>query len=328
MKIKTCQNEKNIIFEGDKYMENVVLHVAIVQWLNLKKIQVKYSSYIKYKKVIQLHIEPSFGECRASDINELMIYQFFMNKKKEVSSSMLQTIRYLLKAILTYAQSEYAFPNIEFDHIRLPVNKIKQKCLTKEEEVKLCGYCTENNTSLSLSILFGLYAGMRIGEICGLRWKDIDLKKDIIQVHYTVQRLENEKINEHRTSLYILEPKSQSSEREIPLVPFLKNYLIHYQQMIKCDENTFIISCKKRPMDPRTLQYQYKQLCKKLEIQDSFHSLRHRFATSCIEHQVDVKSLSEILGHADVVTTLKRYVHSSMEYKKEQLSKLKVPHFS
>lgn len=306
-------------------MENVVLHVVMAQWLNLKKMQVKYSTFVKYKKVIECHIDPYFGRYTAHDLNEALLYDFFMLKKEEVSGSMLQTMRYLLKAILSYACRDHGYPVISLDQIRLSMNKPLYKGLTKDEEQRLSSYGCEHLSALSLSILLGLYAGMRIGEICALRWQDVDLEEGLIQVHHTVQRLEKEDCTQDRTSLFLTEPKSHSSERAIPLIPFLQHYLRRYQECHGGDQDVFVISQEKKPLDPRTLQYRYKQLCQKMDIQQSFHSLRHRFATSCIENQVDVKSLSEVLGHADITTTLRRYVHSSMEFKKKQLSKLAVP---
>ena len=160
------------------------------------------------------------------------------------------------------------------------------------------------------------YTGLRIGEVCGLKWCDIDLNKGIFKVRQTVQRIY---VNSS-TKLTIDTPKSKSSVREIPLPKFLTEILRNF----KSDDSAFILSGKENPTDPRTLQYRFKSLLKKADLPSiNYHSLRHMFATNCIALGFDVKTLSEILGHATVETTLNRYVHSSMERKTVCMNLLK-----
>ena len=161
-----------------------------------------------------------------------------------------------------------------------------------------------------------MFTGLRIGELCALKWSDIDLSQRTISVSRTIQRIKVQ----GGTQLIITEPKSISSVREIPIpdciLPLLKNF---------CSKGeSYILSGTAKPVEPRTMQYRFQALLKKAKLPSiHFHALRHMFATNCVELGFDVKSLSEILGHSGVEITLNRYVHSSLERKKAFMKKLK-----
>ena len=165
-----------------------------------------------------------------------------------------------------------------------------------------------------LAVLLSYNMGLRIGEVCGLRWDDIDLHKGTLTIRKTVQRIyENRK-----TKIYIGSPKSKCSERIIPIPGFLLPILKEYK---RCE---YVLSGCEKVVEPRTLQYRFKTLLKKAKIPSvTFHSLRHSFATNCIKLGFDVKTLSEILGHSSVEITLNRYVHSSMDRKRACMDMMK-----
>ena len=161
-----------------------------------------------------------------------------------------------------------------------------------------------------------LFTGLRIGELCALKWSDIDLSNRTISVSKTIQRI----AVQGGTQLVITEPKSISSVREIPIPDCIFSLLRKF-----CSNADFyILSGMTKPVEPRTMQYRFQALLKKAKLPSiHFHALRHMFATNCVELGIDVKSLSEILGHSGVEITLNRYVHSSLERKKAFMKKLK-----
>ena len=304
-------------------MQTISFENVADQWLTLKKMQVKPSTFVKYQTIWEVHLKPSFGQYQLLEISEEAVMTFFLDQMEKTSGSLLQTMRYLLKAMLGYARHKYGQPTISFNYIKLPLAKMRTSTLSHDEEVRLDEYCFSHCNDTSIGILLGLYGGLRIGEICGLKWADIDLEEGLIYVQRTIQRI-SDTSSTKKTQVVILDPKTPSSQRIVPLTDFMNQFLKKYQaSQTDVVADHFLLSGSDVPLEPRTLQYRYHRICKKLDIQLTFHGLRHSFATRCIEQQVDPKSLSEMLGHADVTTTLKRYVHSSLSFKKEQMAKIK-----
>lgn len=166
------------------------------------------------------------------------------------------------------------------------------------------------------AVLLCLYAGLRIGELCALRWSDIDFDGKTLTVKRTVQRIV---VPGHMTKTILLEtdPKSESSRRTIPLASELLEILSRFK-----GEQRYVFG-EEKPLDPRTMQNRFKKILKEAGIDGrTFHTLRHTFATNCVENGMDVKTLSEILGHSDVKTTLNRYVHPTMDSKRKQIGAL------
>lgn len=169
----------------------------------------------------------------------------------------------------------------------------------------VCGYSAESQ-------------GVHLGELCALKWENIDLEKKILTVRNTAQRIKNIG-GTTATKLVVTSPKSSSSVREIPLPEFI----IPLLSKAKANSGCYLLSGTRNIVEPRVMQYRFKRVLSDLSLPDvSFHSLRHGFATNCIAIGVDVKTLSEILGHSSVEITLNRYVHSSMERKAEYMKTL------
>ena len=165
-----------------------------------------------------------------------------------------------------------------------------------------------------------LYTGLRVGEICALKWGDVNFEEKTIYVHQTMQRLQCMESGERKTQILISNPKSDSSVRWIPIPDSLFNLICQY----KFPENAyFLTGTSKQYIEPRNMQNKFKKAIKECNIENAnFHALRHTFATRCIELGFDIKSLSEILGHSNVNITLNRYVHPSMELKQQNMNKL------
>ncbi|MDE6777361.1 MAG: site-specific integrase, partial [Oscillospiraceae bacterium] len=180
----------------------------------------------------------------------------------------------------------------------------------KQQEI-LKKYIMNHQNVTTLGIALSLYTGIRIGELCALQWADIDLKKRILTVRKTIQRIQSTNKN-HRTRLVITAPKSNSSCREIPIPDCLYKMLLKF----KSNQNIYILSTKTKPIEPRTMQYRFAKILKNANLPSvHYHTLRHAFATNCVALGFDIKILSEILGHSSVELTLNRYVHSSMKRK-------------
>ena len=175
----------------------------------------------------------------------------------------------------------------------------------------------------TLGFLIALYTGVRIGELCALQWQDIDLNDKVLHITKTLQRIKNPDPKGPKTIIFIGEPKSAKSYRDIPIPPFL---FAAFSQM-KASKHAYVLTEQvSRFLEPRTYQEKYKRYLKEFGIRDvKFHVLRHTFATRAIAQGFEIKSLSEILGHASVSFTLEKYVHSSIELKKSCMDKMTAP---
>lgn len=299
------------------------------EWLYSKKMSVKYSTYIKYKNLIETQILPFFQKHSINTINETLIIDYLNEKyKHNYSHSTTTSIRFLLKSILTYAEIKYQVKHIDFQFIKLSHEKIESTILSSYQISCLDEYCFQHINPISLSILLALYGGLRIGEICALQWKDINLEHGIITVSKTLQRLENQDQSTTKTSLMILKPKTLSSQRQVPVPQFIIEYFQQYYSIYFHHNDDYILSHTDKKMDPRTIQYRFKKVCEIYHFSINFHALRHTYATQCVEIGIEIKSLSEILGHSNISTTLNRYVHSSLSFKQNQINKIKKSYFS
>ncbi|MBQ9745412.1 MAG: site-specific integrase, partial [Clostridia bacterium] len=181
----------------------------------------------------------------------------------------------------------------------------------------------DSEDTTSLGILFALFTGVRIGELCGLRWEDIDLRSSTPCVRRTVERIADlDPLSPAKTKVIISEPKTESSVRTIPLPSFLAEYL----RRVQMAGEVYLVSGNTETPEPHCFYVRYKNFLKKHGIGDyTFHALRHTFATQCVEYGFDTKSLAEILGHSSVTTTMAFYVHPTMEQKRAQMELLAPP---
>jgi integrase len=204
----------------------------------------------------------------------------------------------------------------------LPKPKPKEAVLfNKSEQSSLEKFLIAAESLFSVGVLISLFLGIRIGELCALKWKDVDLAAKEIHVRHTLQRIKNFDVNKkNKTELVLTEPKSDKSHRTVPLPDFLIPILAKW----KVDGDYFVLSGTKKPVEPRTVQNRFKRLLNGAGLPSTnFHSLHHLFATNCLQCNCDVKTLSELLGHSSADTTLKRYVHTSDERKRECINMLK-----
>lgn len=222
---------------------------------------VKRSTYLKYESIIKLHLNPCFSTYMMNDINEQAICRFFTDEisVKNLSKSTLCTVRFVFKSICHYAEEKYHASHIHFEMIKMPIHNEKCSYLSNQEKQYLETYCLQNYNSLSIAIGLGLYAGLRIGEICSLQWQDIDLQKGIITISKTVQRLKNTEDSQTKTILQISSPKTLTSHRKVPIPHFFIQHLQQYATYPSIQSNDYVLSQNSKIMDPRTIQYQLKK---------------------------------------------------------------------
>ena len=296
---------------------------AVRKWLEEKEPGIKEQTYRRYQQCIDTHIIPYFGDVKCSAITQNTVDDFLKQKrlsgrldgKGGLSQSTIRGMCIILQSILLFAyQKKMGIP--EMIQIKKPrVEKKKISVLKPNEQKRLETVLLEVPTDTNLAIYLALHTGMRIGEICALHWSDIDWEERLLFVRSTV-------IRNKKGQLVITSPKSETSQRAIPLTRQLVNLLAAEHER-SCSEFVFSSPRKDTFLNPRTLQYRFQTLLTRLGISRiSFHALRHTFATRWIEFGMDVKSLSEVLGHAGVQITLDIYVHSSDKLKREAIEKL------
>lgn len=286
------------------------------EWLLQVEPTVKPSTLQKYQRIIQNHLSPAFGGMKVTQITRFTISNFGQGCLEQgLSEKTANDILGVLRMIFRYAGQEYdlLLPQVPF--FREPPRDTR--VLTPNEEQTLLHYILANLKLQEFGILLTLYTGLRIGELCALTWEDITEKS--VRVTKTLQRLKSE---EGKTVLTVGKPKSINSFREIPIADCLQPYIALFRR-----ETGFVLQTKNQtPTEPRTLQAKFQKIVQKCDLEGvTFHTLRHTFATRCVEAGFDAKSLSEILGHRDVKTTLNLYVHPSFDFKKENMEKLAHP---
>ena len=304
--------------------KNMTIKYLGEQWLADKKMTVKPSTYNNYKRLLIDHIFADIGDKKYTALDKQYINDYILSLmdsgrkdgKGGLSVSMTRDIIKALRAIAKFAQLEYGLKNI-CDGITVPkIKKPEAKTLSDRERRKLEKYLLSNQNLTNICILLCLYTGLRVGELCGLQWKDIDFRRGCLTVCKTVQRIS---LGNGKTVISIDTPKTDSSVRAVYIPLFIIEMLKKFRQK----PDIFVLSNRIKPTEPRTLQHKFKRILNNCKISDiSFHALRHTYATMCVEKQFDIKTLSELLGHSDVKITLNTYVHSSEKLKRKYVKRL------
>ena len=293
--------------------------IVFYEWFKSIQYHVKESTQANYKMKADKHILPYFGEKSIDSIVQDDIYAFIADRRKKgLSDRYITDIIILMKVIFKFAVRTYNIFN-PMVGLALPKRKNAEiQILDKAEQGKLQSYIAENQNLGTLGTALSYSTGIRIGELCTLQWKDIDLEKRILTVSKTMQRIQC-KNGANKTKLIITDPKSDSSKRKIPIPECMMSFLYKF----KGKENEYVVSGSETPVEPRTMQYRFSKILKNVNLPSvHFHALRHIFASTCVKLGFDIKSLSELLGHSSVEITLNRYVHSSFEQKQEYMKKI------
>ena len=284
-------------------------------WLDARA-DIKPSSLYSYQSKIKRHILPyfkkrSYGKLTASDLEKFKTAKLAEGFSEKYVADMVM----MIKSATKYSAKNYGYAD-PFAYVSLPkVHKTESKLLNKDEQVRFISACRDSGLA-GLGCFLSLFAGLRIGEICALKWENITPSCDMLSVRATVQRMSDES---GKSRVMLLPPKTDTSYRDIPMPGFIAEVLKKYRQ----DDDVFIVSGTSKPVEPRTLTNRFKAILQKAQLPAvKFHSLRHAFATNFLRQTGDIKSLSEILGHANVSITLRIYVHSSYEQKLACMEKL------
>lgn len=311
---------------------------------------VKQSTYIFYEGYVRIHLEPELGNIKLTALTTEQIQRFFNKKyrgyqgKKGLSPKTLKNMYNMFNATLEQAVINNRLIRNPLRGVKLPsVTKKEIDILSAEEQALLQKAASSSAELPAFGVIFTLSTGVRLGELIGFQWGDINIKKHSIRVRRTVGRLQ--KVDEDgnlvakesgkaTTEIVIRSPKSITSQREIPLFDELWDGLMEYRSRqsemfdafgIDFNSNTHIFCMPTgKVYDPRTYEDLFKRTLKAADLPDiNFHALRHTFATRALEADMDIKVLSSILGHAQASTTLNLYAHALPDHKRDSMEKMR-----
>lgn len=295
----------------------------IYDWLKEKKDYIKESTYANYSNNIFNHIIPKLGNYYLSDINHKIIQDFLLdlskNGKKDgsggLSEKTIKDITIIVKGSIRKGINEDKIKHIELS-FNYPKSNTEKSIyiLTKHEQNIITDYVIDNLTSKNVGVLISLFSGIRIGELCALQWDDIDFKNNKLNITKTIQRVYIKDKESNISKVIITTPKTKNANREIPINKDFMEIL----KKLKSNKDYYILSNSEQYIEPRTYRKYFDKVLDKLKIKHfNFHSLRHTFATNCISLGCDYKTVSELLGHANVNITLNLYVHPRYSQKKK-----------
>lgn len=290
-------------------------------WRADKKQYVKKSSYAAYMLLIENHLLPVFGNCQV--IEEAQVQTFVLQKLKQgLSQKTIKDMLIVLKMILKFGAKNKWITYNPFD-IQFPTERESHQLevLSRTNQKKIMNYIQDHFTFRNLGVYICLSSGMRIGEICALTWEDIDVNTGIISVRRTIQRIYTVEDGTRKTELVLDTPKTKNSMRDIPISRDLLRILKPIKKVV--NNSFYVLTNDAKPTEPRTYRSYYELLMQELEMPKlKFHGLRHSFATRCIESKCDYKTVSVLLGHSNISTTLNLYVHPNMEQKKKAIEQM------
>ena len=305
-------------------MTNKTFEEIVVLWQADKKQYVKRSTYSAYSLLVNNHLIPAFEG--VYDVTEDMVQSFVFTKLEQgLSQKSIKDILIVLKMILRFAVKQGFMQHREID-VKFPTERERQELevLSRSSQKRIMEYVQSHFTFMNLGIYICLCAGLRIGEVCALVWDDIDVESGVINISKTIQRIYVIDNGEKHTEVIIDTPKSKNSIREIPIAKDLLKMIKPFKKVV--NGRFYVLTNSAQPTEPRTYRNYYKRLMTQLDMPKlKFHGLRHSFATRCIESKCDYKTVSVLLGHSNISTTLNLYVHPNMEQKKkcvEQMFKM------
>lgn len=297
-------------------------------WLTSIEPQIKQSTFNKYNNLLVSYILPYLGESEINNLSVDKLYEwcnYLLQKGGKrgtgISAKTVSDALSLIRRIICYATSRGHKTLCTGKELSVNQPSKRINVLTRSEQDILCRYLYTHPCERNAGILLSLFSGLRIGELCALKWSDISFESETIFIHQNIQRIQIKENSDKKTEIVITTPKSQCSIRTIPIpefiISFLKNADIKRQGYLLTGGNKYL--------EPRTMENYFHKILDEISIrQVNFHTLRHTFATRCIEVGFDIKSLSEILGHANVNITLNRYVHPPLQLKKKNMELLSV----
>lgn len=290
-------------------------------WKEDKRQYVKQSTMAVYLLSLENHLLPVFGS--KMEVTEEEVQAFALDKLNHgLSQKSVKDMLIVLKMVVRFGEKQGWLNHVEWK-VKFPANQPKATLpiLTKVHQKKLMDYLKDNFTFPNLGILVCLSTGLRIGEVCALKWSDINMDTGLLHVNRTIERIYIVDSDKPHTEIVINTPKTKNSLREIPLSKELVRIFKSLMKVVNKDY--YVLTNNTKPTEPRTYRNYFNKLLKQLDIPRlKFHGLRHSFATRCIESHCDYKTVSVLLGHADISTTLNLYVHPNEEQKRSCIDKM------
>ena len=296
------------------------------KWYASVEPDLKITSQVRYLNILQTYLYPAFGSAPITSITRESFNTYRLSAMKTggareagLSPATLSAVYSVFRSVMNYARTEEGFTTDDFSRISFRQIQHPLRVFSLAEQQRLSEHLFRDLSLTDLGILTALYMGLRIGEVCALRWRDIDLQDMNLHVNHTMQRIQTFE-ESPRTRVLITSPKSPCSIRTIPIPSLMQPAFLSHRKA----PDHFLLSGEAAAfVEPRTMENRFHRILKQCDIQNaSFHTCRHTFATRCVELGFDVKSLSEILGHASVNITMNRYVHPSMEFKRRNMDRL------
>ncbi len=298
---------------------NITLKDCLLSYVQAKQTYLKESTYVRYMNLINNHLDNQNGNIPIDELTNRDIQNYCDTLlKNKVSTIVVREMVLLMKLSLKRDAKINSYQPLFID-LDLPTvaKKKRVSILNRNDQKSIMNYILTNNMQKYCGIMLSLMTGLRIGELCALKWTDIDLKKRVIVVEKTLQRICQKG---KKSKITITVPKTSNSNREIPISNALYDFLI---QIKPSKRELYFLTSSNKPTEPRNYRKIYLTLLKKLKInQTSFHALRHTFATRLIENKVDIKTVSELLGHSSVNITISIYVHSEFNTKRKAVKTL------
>ena len=290
-------------------------------WKEYKRPYVKQSTMAAYVLILENHVLPYFGD--GDSLREQAVQTFVLQKlERGLSVKTIKDILIVLKMVMKFGVKNEWMTYYEWD-IKYPTISTSKELevLSVANHRKILNYIQSHFTFMGLGIYISLGTGLRIGEICALKWSDINVTDGTITVSRTIERIYIIEGEKKHTELIISTPKTKNSCREIPMSKELLAMVKPLKKVV--NEDFYVLTNDERPTEPRTYRNYYNGLMVKLDIPKlKYHGLRHSFATRCIEAGCDYKTVSVLLGHSNISTTLNLYVHPNMEQKKRCITKM------
>lgn len=294
-----------------------------------KKRQVKESTFAAYYLTCLRVLIPAFGEMNVGAIDKIAVRSFAYHELESKSPKTVKDILIVLKMLMDFAADELdqSVPSTKWKIVWPSANlaETKMERYSPGQVKKIIDYAMDNPSNVALGVLIALTTGIRIGELCALRFFDIDFDKGVIHITKTVGRILNinglDRDSIKSTSIIESTPKTKNSRRDVPIAIKMRNILKSFSAISKPDY--YVCSGTRHCCEPRTFRSQATNFIEKAGVSPclKFHALRHTFASTLIENGADAKTVSSILGHANVSITLNLYVHPSNTAKASVVNK-------
>ena len=291
-------------------------------WKESKRQYIKQSSYAVYVSLLNGYILPAFRDNPHPGEEDVQAFSDGMLAAGRSLKTVKDTLM-VLRMVHRHGAKLGVWPAMDF-RVHFPTQVQREgtlEVLTSAQENRLLAYLRQNFSFRNLGILICMYTGLRIGEVCALQWRDMDLSGGILHVRKTVQRISFRDDGERENYLLVDTPKTPSSVRDIPLPGVLMRILRPLGRLVSPE--SYVVSGCASPCEPRNYRAYYRKLLFGLGIPPlRFHALRHTFATRCIRSRCDYKTVSALLGHSSISTTLDLYVHPGIEEKKLAIERM------